>query len=162
MDQLEIAKQDSGTAFELEQFFRYQIRVFYRDVTQALSAVYQRDYDLSPAEWRTMAILAAAPIGLQAGEIVARSSMDKVVVSRAVKRMKERGLLEREANAVDGRSYLVKLSEKGLAAHDDLVPKLLEVEQKMLAGLDGDKIKSALSVMQKIRRNLEELADKDI
>ena len=119
--------------FELEQFFPYKVRLFYSDVTQALSAIYQRDHDLSPAEWRTMAILGAAPQGLQASEIVSRSSMDKVVVSRAVKRMENRALLTRHANAADGRSFLLKLSEKGRAAMKTLHPNCWLLSGKCLA-----------------------------
>lgn len=67
---------------------------------------------MMPAEWRTMAILGSASGGLQASEIVSRSSMDKVVVSRAVKRMEERGFLTRESNEADGRSFLCSFQRK--------------------------------------------------
>ncbi len=140
--------------FQLEGFFPYRVRVFYSDVTSALSAIYQRDYGMMPAEWRTMAILGATSGGLQATEIVARSSMDKVVVSRAVKRMEERGFLTRETNEADGRSYLLRLSETGRAVYDDLGPKLKAVEAKMLRGLTDDEITGFLEVAQKIRDNL--------
>ena len=113
--------------------------MFYSDVTRALSTVYQRDYGMMPAEWRTMAILGSTrPLALQATEIVARSSMDKVVVSRAVKRMEERGFLVRESNAADGRSFLLKLSDEGRAVYEDLGPKLKAVEQRMLDGSVGE------------------------
>ena len=140
--------------FQLEGFFPYRVRVFYSDVTSALSAIYQRDYGMMPAEWRTMAILGPASDGLQATEIVVRSSMDKVVVSRAVKRMEERGFLTRETNEADGRSYLLRLSEKGRAVYDDLGPKLKAVERKMLKGLTDAEISGFLAVAQRIRENL--------
>lgn len=140
--------------FDLESFFPYLVRVFYSDVTRALSAVYQRDYGMMPAEWRVMAILGIASNGLPATEIVFRSSMDKVVVSRAVKRLEERGFLRREANAQDGRSFLLRLSEAGLAAYEDLVPKLKAVERRMLAGLSDSEISAFLSVTRRIRDNL--------
>lgn len=149
-----VSGDENDTAFVLERFFPYQVRVFYTDVTSALSAIYQRDYGLMPAEWRTMAILGSASTGLQATEIVARSSMDKVVVSRAVKRMEERGLLQRKSNAADGRSFLLELSDEGRAAYEDLGPKLLAVEQKMLAGLTEGEISDFLAVTRKIRENL--------
>lgn len=145
---------DQGAAFQLESFFPYLVRVFYADVTHALSAVYQRDYGMMPAEWRTMAILGASAGGLQATDIVARSSMDKVVVSRAVKRMAERGFLTRETNTSDGRSFLLQLSKEGRAVYEDLAPKLLAVEQRMLEGLSEDEIKGFLAVAQRIRDNL--------
>lgn len=145
---------DTNVAFELETFFPYQVRVFYSDVTRALSAVYQRDYGMLPAEWRTMAILGSTSSGLQATEIVARSSMDKVVVSRAVKRMEERGFVVRESNAADGRSFLLKLSDEGRAVYEDLGPKLKAVEQRMLGGLSEEEIEGFLEVTRRIRENL--------
>ena len=145
---------DPASAFELETFFPYQVRVFYSDVTRALSAVYQRDYAMMPAEWRTMAILGSSSTGLQATEIVARSSMDKVVVSRAVKRMEERGFLVRESNEADGRSFLLKLSGEGRAVYEDLGPKLKQVERQMLDGLSADEIAAFLAVTRRIRENL--------
>jgi DNA-binding MarR family transcriptional regulator len=154
---IENTRENQGAAhsdFELETFFPYLVRVFYSDVTRALSAVYQRDYGMMPAEWRTMAILGSATSGLQATEIVARSSMDKVVVSRAVKRMEERGFLVRESNAADGRSFLLKLSEEGRAVYADLGPKLKAVEQRMLSGLKEQEIEGFLTVTRRIRENL--------
>jgi len=145
---------EAKAAFELETFFPYQVRVFYSDVTRALSAVYQRDYGMMPAEWRTMAILGSSSSGLQATEIVSRSSMDKVVVSRAVKRMEERGFLVRESNAADGRSFLLKLSGEGRAVYEDLGPKLKAVEQRMLDGLSSQEIEGFLEVTRRIRDNL--------
>lgn len=147
--------------FELETFFPYLVRVFYSDVTRALADVYERDYGLSPAEWRTMAILGSQAEGLQASEIVTRSSMDKVVVSRAVKRMEARGLLTRNANEADGRSHLLVLSDTGRAAYEDLAPKLKTVEHHMLAGLEEKDIQSVLNTMTHIRTNLARLKTED-
>ena len=154
VENVDVTAAEDAVAFELETFFPYQVRVFYSDVTRALSAVYQRDYGMMPAEWRTMAILGSASSGLQATEIVARSSMDKVVVSRAVKRMEERGFLVRESNAADGRSFLLKLSDEGRAVYEDLGPKLKAVEQRMLDGLSKSEITGFLEVTRRIRENL--------
>ncbi|MEM8704757.1 MAG: MarR family transcriptional regulator [Pseudomonadota bacterium] len=150
------SENDNGPSFDLQTFFPYQVRVFYSDVTNALSAVYQRDYGMMPAEWRTMAILGAAGTGLQATEIVSRSSMDKVVVSRAVKRMEDRGFLKRSTHSEDGRSFLLQLSAEGRAVYEDLGPKLLAVERRMLNGLSADDIYGFLAIAQRIRDNLSE------
>ncbi|MEO1114203.1 MAG: MarR family transcriptional regulator [Pseudomonadota bacterium] len=152
-------KNEGSPAFELQTFFPYQVRVFYSDVTNALSAVYQRDYGMMPAEWRTMAILGAAGTGLQATEIVSRSSMDKVVVSRAVKRMEDRGYLKRSTHSEDGRSFLLELSTEGRVVYEDLGPKLLAVERKMLSGLSEDDIYGFLAIAQRIRDNLADTED---
>ena len=44
-------------SFDLQKFFPYLVRVFYSDVTSAVSSVYQSEYDMTPAEWRSMVII---------------------------------------------------------------------------------------------------------
>lgn len=139
--------------FDLQSFFPYLVRVFYSDVTAALAEIYTRDHGLTPSEWRTMAILAESG-KIPATEIVERSSMDKVSVSRAVKRMHERGLLEKSCNLEDGRSTLLALSSKGRGVYGDIVPKVLQAESRMLKGVGDKEFRTFLHVMSKVRDNL--------
>jgi DNA-binding MarR family transcriptional regulator len=140
--------------FDLQAFLPYRIRVFYTDVTSTLSEIYIRDHRLTPSEWRSMAILGATG-RMPATEIVERSSMDKVSVSRAVKKMHERGLLEKTNNAEDGRSSLLSLSEKGRAIYFDLVPKMLAAEARMFDGVSDEEVSAFISTMAKVRKNLQ-------
>lgn len=151
-------KTSSGgqVRFDLQTFLPYLIRVFYADVTTSLSQIYLRDHQLTPSEWRTMAILGLNR-QLPAAEIVDRSSMDKVSVSRAVKKMHERGLLQKTDNADDGRSSLLSLSKTGSAVYSDLVPKVLGVEARMVEGLTSQEVSAFLGTMQRIRDNLRTL-----
>ncbi|GGB37159.1 hypothetical protein GCM10011316_06570 [Roseibium aquae] len=149
---------DQGQAdqlFNLQSFFPYLVRVFYSDVTSALASIYTQDHGLTPSEWRTMAILGEHG-RMPATEIVERSSMDKVSVSRSVKKMHDRGLLEKADHAQDGRSSLLFLSAAGRAAYRDIVPKVLAVEQKMLTGISEEEFRMFLSVMRKVRDNLKD------
>lgn len=139
--------------FDLQSFLPYLIRVFYSDVTTSLSQIYLRDHQLTPSEWRTMAIIGLEG-QLPAAEIVDRSSMDKVSVSRAVKKMYERGLLRKTDNADDGRSSLLSLSKTGSAIYNDLVPKVLGVEARMIEGLTPQEISAFIATMERIRDNL--------
>jgi len=76
-------KKGPSDAFELENFFPYLVRVYYRAVSQSVSTIYEREYKLTVSEWRAMAVLGNEQ-PLSAGEIVKRSSIDKVKVSRAI------------------------------------------------------------------------------
>lgn len=152
-DKLEGVIAAGGLDFSLQAFLPYQIRVFYTDVTTALSDIYTRDHGLTPSEWRTMAILGLGG-NMPAAEIVDRSSMDKVSVSRAVKKMYERGLLEKTDNEDDGRSSLLSLSATGRAIYQDLVPKMLGAEQRMTEGMSNEEVTAFVATMERIRRNL--------
>ena len=148
--------QETVKDFDLQAFFPYLVRVFYTQITTAVSTTYRKHYDISPAEWRSMAILGQSG-SMTANDIVTLSSMDKVSVSRAVARLKKNGLLEASANQDDGRSKLLRLSNKGRRAHADIVLKVLEVEQKLLSGIEADEKRAFIDTMTKIIENKKEL-----
>ncbi|MEZ5846068.1 MAG: MarR family winged helix-turn-helix transcriptional regulator [Geminicoccaceae bacterium] len=137
----------------LEDFFPYHTRLFYRQVSSAVTRVYETRYGLKPYEWRTMVIL--GPEGeFTANEIVTRSSMDKVSVSRAITSLRRRKWILTKANKNDGRSRLIRLSSAGKAAYDDLVPLMLEVEERLLAVYSKEEV-------AELRRLMAKLADQD-
>ncbi len=137
----------------LEEFFPYHTRLFYRQVSSAVTRVYETRYGLKPYEWRTMAIL--GPDGdFTANEIVTRSSMDKVSVSRAITSLKQRKWILSKANKHDGRSRLIRLSAAGKTVYQELVPLMLEVEQKLLSVYTTEEV-------AELRRLMAKIADQD-
>lgn len=145
-------KTEQIDQFQLQEFFPYLVRVFYAEVTSAISSTYGTEYNLSPAEWRTIAII-GTDRSLTANDIVERSSMDKVAISRAVKRLHNNELLNFETNVDDGRSKLLVLSDKGLNTYNEIVEKVLDVERKLLSNIDAKEREMFLETMQKIRNN---------
>ncbi len=135
--------------FELQRFFPYLVRVFYTHISSAVSQVYESGHQLSAPEWRTMAILGEDQ-SLTAAEIVERSSMDKVSVSRAVSKLRKRGWLLERVNKCDGRSRVLKLSRQGSRAFRELVPKMLDAEKKMLASLSEDERAKLIELMARV------------
>lgn len=137
--------------FELENFFPYQTRLFYHQVSSAVSRIYESRYGLKPYEWRTMAILGTEG-EFTALEIVEGSSMDKVSVSRAIAALKRRKWVLFKANKHDGRSRLVRLSSTGKAAYHDLVPLMLAVEEKLLEVYSKDEVAELRRLMAKLSK----------
>ena len=135
--------------FELHEFFPYMVRVFYRDVTTAIASIYQAQFGMTPAEWRSL-VLIGPKNKLTANEIVMRSTMDKVTVSRAITRMKRNGWIETHANIADGRSKLISLSPEGKSVYYDLTPQALKMEQKLLRGISDEQKRQFISIMNQI------------
>ncbi len=150
----------SADDFELNAFFPYLVRIFYRSVITSVSRVYATRYGLSVSEWRTMAVLGVGG-ALSAGEIVERSSMDKVNVSRAIKALRERELLKRDIDGDDRRRAVVRLTDRGRDVFRDLVPLVTEVEDGLLAGLTQDERATLFGLMEKVRSNAEALPEPD-
>lgn len=139
-------------AFDLETFFPYLVRIFYRAVSGAVSDVYTTHHGLSVSQWRTMAVLGPHR-GLSASEIVAQSSMDKVNVSRAISSLREAGLLKRDIDGDDRRRAVLRLTDAGLAVYADLVPRMYEVEAAVLDGLSEAERSQLIGLMAKVRQN---------
>ena len=64
--------------------------------------------------------------------------MDKVAVNRACKVLEERGLVERQPNARDGRSHLLDLTSEGKAVHAEVMPLTRESESEIFGALDPE------------------------
>ena len=138
--------------FQLNLYFPYLVRMFYRKVSQSVNDVYKTLYGLSVSEWRTMAVLNDFE-PLSAKEINLRSSMDKVNVSRSIASLQKNGLLERHIDPADRRRVLLRLTKKGKQIMADLVPRVLEVETRLLEGLNMQEQKTLKSLMQRVSEN---------
>ena len=80
------ANPATGAALDLAAFLPYRLSVLANTISRSFARLYAARFDLTIPEWRVMAVLGAyAP--LSAGDVAARTAMDKVGVSRAVARM---------------------------------------------------------------------------
>jgi len=142
------------TSFNLEEFFPYKVRIFYRAVSESVARVYKEAYGLSVQEWRIMAVLGPTD-GLTATDIVKRSSMDKVVISRAIQRMRDRDLISQSAHPTDGRQFVLNLSEEGRRIFSELTPKVRRAAEAMLADLTEEEQEILVTLMEKVRLSAE-------
>jgi DNA-binding MarR family transcriptional regulator len=122
---------------ELERFLPYRLSVLSNRVSQTIADTYVERFGLAVTEWRVIAVLGRFP-GLSANGVAERTAMDKVAVSRAVARLLERGLLEREVHGDDRRRSVLALSETGYRIYDEVAPLALECERRLLAHLHPD------------------------
>jgi DNA-binding MarR family transcriptional regulator len=121
----------------LDAFVPYRLSVLTNRVSNAIARSYSERFDLSVAEWRVMAVLGQVS-GLSAGEVVRRTEMDKVQVSRAVAGLARRRRVQKQPDSSDGRVTRLALTSRGRAIYDEIVPRALELEEQFLAGLAPD------------------------
>lgn len=123
--------------WELDRFLPYRLSVLSNRVSQTIAGAYARRFGLGITEWRVIAVLGRYP-ALSANGVAARTAMDKVAVSRAVARLLERGLLQRDIHDDDRRRSVLELSADGYRIYDEVVPVALEYERRLLEPLDTD------------------------
>jgi DNA-binding MarR family transcriptional regulator len=122
---------------ELERFLPYRLSVLSNRISQTIANAYADRFGLAITEWRVIAVLGRYP-ELSASEVAERTAMDKVAVSRAVARLLQRHLLQREIHGGDRRRSVLALSEAGYKVYDDVVPVALRYERELFAALDDD------------------------
>lgn len=119
---------------ELEHFLPYRLSVLSNTISSAIARSYQSRFQLSITEWRVLAVLGRYP-GLSGSEVVERTAMDKVAVSRAVNALLEAGRLARSTDAEDRRRSVLVLTPAGQEVYDEIVPEALAYERALLANL---------------------------
>lgn len=127
-------------ALQLDAFLPYRLSVLSNRISQAIARIYAERFDLSITEWRLMAVLGRYP-GLTAGELVERTAMDKVAVSRAVAGLLASGRVDRGSDERDRRRVPLQLSAAGHQVYAQVAPLALEYERSLLVGLDADELR---------------------
>lgn len=147
-------RKTATSDFDLGAFFPYLVRVFYLSVRDSVAGIYQKTYDLTIPEWRTLCVI-GPDRSLAAVEIVEFSSLDKVAVSRAVASMRKKGYLIKSIDGDDRRRSALKLSAKGQEVFFDLVPQMKALEKDMFTGFSQQERADFQDMMLRIRKNIE-------
>jgi DNA-binding MarR family transcriptional regulator len=128
-----------GSALKLDAYLPYRLSVASNAVSDLIAKTYRDRFGLSVPQWRLLCVLAEDG-GLTQGQIVARTVMDKVSVSRAAQGLLERGLVGRAEHQADARSHVLNLTDAGRRLHGEIAPLALDYEARLIAGLAVDEI----------------------
>lgn len=139
---------------DLEHFLPYRLSRLSNQISRGIAKTYEEKFGLSVTEWRVIAILGRYP-GISATEVTEKSAMDKVAVSRAVRRLIDAGRIRRQANDNDRRAKHLFLSDQGQAVYDAIVPAALAYEKRLLNAL-SDEQKSQLDHLLSLLTDLSQ------
>lgn len=136
-------------ALELENFLPYRLSILAQIVSESLHDLYAGPFGLTVTQWRVMAALGRfAP--LTASDVGQRIVMDKVAVSRAVTALMKGGLVERATDRNDRRRASLRLSARGRAMHQRIVPVALDYEAQLGAALSEGERRTLDALMDRL------------
>jgi len=81
-------------------------------------------------------------------EISRRAHVDKAWVSRSLRALETRGLVERRADPADTRLTLFALTDHGQSLLEEVRPHALQGEVGLLQGIDGRRLKRMLDRLE--------------
>jgi DNA-binding MarR family transcriptional regulator len=132
-------REQREAELRLDAYLPYRLSVASNAVSGLIARAYQDRFGLSVPQWRLICVLAEDG-GLTQGQLVARTVMDKVTVSRSAQGLLKRHLVVRSDHHADGRSHVLALTPEGANLYAEISPLALAYEAALIAGLAPDEV----------------------
>ena len=142
-------------ALDLFRFVPFRLNRLAAEVSAALSSEYQARYGLDIPEWRVLATLGFRNDACSAQYIAHCTRTHKSTISRAVTALLGRQLVERVENEDDRREYALRMTRKGKALYEELIPRLKRREREILSCLSVQEQKQFALLLGKIEQSLD-------
>ena len=144
-----------GATLDLFGFVPFRLNRLAAEVSAALSSEYQQRYGLDIPEWRVLATLGFRDEACSAQYIAHCTRTHKSTISRAVTALMNRQLVERVENEDDRREFALRMTRKGKALYEELIPRLLRREQEILSCLSAQQRNDFAKLLGRIERSLD-------
>lgn len=109
--------------------------------------------DVTPEEGVVLARLWEQD-GRRPGEIADLTIRDRTTVTRFLDRLEDKGLIRREVDQEDRRSFRVWLTEAGRALQDDLVPVVRHLLDVMSRRVTDEELEVTVETLRRIQETL--------
>ena len=120
-------------------------------VSEALARIATRRIEarwgLKNTDLRVLNVLDGS-VPLPVAEVSRRTHVDKAWISRTVTSLGQRGLVERSPDRWDARLALVSLTARGRALLEEVRPRALENQARLLEGVDERRLKAMLDRLE--------------
>jgi DNA-binding MarR family transcriptional regulator len=144
-----------GPRLDLFRFVPFRLNRLSAEVSSALSSEYRERYGLDIPEWRVLATLGLRSDACSAQYIAHCTRTHKSTISRAVTTLLTRQLVERVENSDDRREFNLRLTYRGRALYQELIPRLLRKEQEIMDCLTRQEQKDFARMLGKIESSLD-------
>lgn len=142
------AKPGARRKLVLDQFAPYRIVALGHVISDRLSRVY-RGENITIPEWRVLAVIGEAT-QVAARDVVKRTPMDKMTVSRAVASLEAKGYVGRAADAADRRVSMLSLTPEGRKVFDRIASLALSFEDDLMSTLEPEEAAAFRAALEKL------------
>lgn len=135
--------------FTPEDSVAHYFTIVVNRVSQVLEKMYSDRYGLTVVGWRLLAIIHNhSP--LSAKGLAEYSAMDQVSISRALEQLVSKKLVSRRTDPADRRRISLRLTKKGDAVYNDIVPLSYATDRALLSALPEDEARILREVVRKL------------
>jgi DNA-binding MarR family transcriptional regulator len=142
----------------LDAFLPYRLSIAANAVSKLIASAYDERFGLAIPEWRLIAVLGETGNATQQ-DLVRRTLMDKVAVSRAAQSLASRGLIERAQDEDDARALRLCLSAEGQALYRRIAPEALAYEKRLAASFSQAEIAGLFDMLERLTQAAGSLSE---
>lgn len=109
------------------------------------------EFGLNAAKFDVLATLrrSGAPYVLSPGDLLKATMVASGTMTNRIDRLEADGLVRREVNPEDSRSFLIGLTEDGLALIDQAVTAHVQTQARLLEGLEPQEVETLRHMLSK-------------
>ncbi|PAX99539.1 MarR family transcriptional regulator [Pseudoalteromonas sp. HM-SA03] len=139
----------------INDFLPYQLVSLSTKVSNDFAHVYEQKGELTQQQWRVLSH-AIQTEGLTAKHICELASMDKSTVSRAIKQLQDRELIEMLVSPSDKRAKTIAVTEQGRALYQALTPLALAWEAELLSCFSDEQKEKFMELLVLVQQRVEQ------
>lgn len=125
---------------------------------QALEPLYD-GAPLSQSEVGVLILLRHAQQPLIARQLARQRGCSRAAMGKLLAKIEKRGLVARHPNPADRRAALVEITEKGRELVDEIFPRQLELEARILESFDETWRENFIASLDELSRRIAETKD---
>lgn len=148
------ARRDDAEIIDISNYAPFLLNAVSNAWGRTTSTIYRRDFGLGLVDWRVISMLNIEP-NITARRICDVIRLDKAAVSRSLKTLLEKNLLQFEQLSNDPRKRLWSLSDEGLKTHNALLAVALSCESDLVSNVSPDDLEVFLKVMRQMLTNID-------
>jgi len=142
---------EHGSGLSVDNFITSWMNQLSHALRRTLTLSYAEPFGVSVAEWRMLAFIAHEG-RLSFAQLARLSSTDKALVSRTLKLLEQRGLVQLQASGRGRASKLLcRLSPAGLDLHDQMIRVARERQAAMLRVLSPTERQGLYEALNKLK-----------
>lgn len=124
------------------------------NLARKTDALLRATVGISVNEWRILAAIAATPHAT-ARIVVSETGLDKSWVSRLIRSLQDRGLLETAKDSSDGRRKRLDLTDQGRTALERAIAAVRNLQSQLLNGFSATEHEALPRLLSRLQREMD-------
>ena len=135
--------------YDLNQHLTYRIARLQAKLSAQASELLKDHLSLSLSEWRALAVLYNPEVETQKDVLLAMG-LDKGQISRTIKRLEEKVLIQTDKSTADNRLRKISLTPSGVDTVDKMFPIMMQRQAHLQNGFTSEELKQLFNFLNRL------------